>query len=67
MARICKVCQKSPQVGNLVSHAKNRTKRWIYPNVHTFRFTLAGKEPKKVIRGAVCTKCVKAGKIEKVI
>ncbi|MEX0940544.1 MAG: 50S ribosomal protein L28 [Candidatus Babeliales bacterium] len=67
MSRICTICNKRPQVGNLVSHAKNRTKRWLYPNVHKFRFTLVGQEPKKVQRGAVCTKCVKAGKIEKVL
>jgi len=67
MSRICSVCKKSPQVGNLVSHAKNRTKRWIYPNVHTFRYSLVNEMPKKVKRGAVCTKCVKAGKVEKVI
>ncbi len=66
MAQICSVCNKRPQVGNLVSHAKNRTKRWVYPNVHKMRFTLTG-HPKTVKRGAVCTKCVKAGKIQKVI
>lgn len=66
MARICSVCNKSPQVGNLVSHAKNRVKRWLYPNVHKMRFSLVG-HPKKVIRGAVCTKCVKAGKVKKVL
>jgi large subunit ribosomal protein L28 len=66
MARICSVCNKCPQVGYLVSHAKNRTKRWVYPNVHKIRFSLAGK-PDKVKRGAVCTKCLKAGKVEKVL
>lgn len=67
MARICSVCNKRPQVGNLVSHAKNRIKRWLYPNVHTMRYSIVGQEPKKVKRGAVCTKCVKAGKVQKVI
>lgn len=67
MSRICSVCNKCPQVGNLVSHAKNRTKRWVYPNVHTIRYSLVNETPKKVKRGAVCTKCVKAGKVEKVI
>ncbi|MGB8467606.1 MAG: 50S ribosomal protein L28 [Candidatus Babeliales bacterium] len=67
MSRICAVCNKGPHVGNLVSHANNRTKRWVYPNVHKVRYTLTGQMPKKVQRGAVCTKCVKAGKIEKVI
>lgn len=67
MSRICCLCDKGPRVGNLVSHANNRVKRWIYPNVHTIRFSLVGKVPKKVMRGAVCTKCIKAGKVEKVI
>lgn len=66
MARICKVCDKRPQVGNLVSHANNRVKRWIYPNTHTIRFKVA-TVPGRVFRGAVCTKCVKSGKVQKVL
>jgi large subunit ribosomal protein L28 len=66
MSRICSICNKGPHVGNLVSHAKNRTKRWVYPNVHKLRYTVVG-QTKEVHRGAVCTKCVKAGKIEKVL
>ena len=34
MSRICSICDKCPQVGNLVSHANNKTKRWVYPNTH---------------------------------
>ena len=67
MSRICCLCDKRPQVGNNVSHANNRTKRWVYPNVHKMRFTLAGSTSGKVQRGAVCTKCVKAGKVQKVV
>ena len=66
MAKICIVCGKKPQVGNLVSHAKNKVKRWIYPNVRVMRF-VTPTDPKKVHRGAVCTKCVKAGKVKKVV
>jgi large subunit ribosomal protein L28 len=65
MARICAVCGKKPQVGNLVSNANNRVKRWIYPNVHAIRFTRAG-HGSCVERGKVCTKCVKAGKVTKI-
>lgn len=65
MANICVICNKRPRVANNVSNANNKTKRWVYPNVHTMRFTLKGQ--KSVKRGAVCTKCVKAGKVEKVI
>lgn len=66
MARICAVCDKRPQVANNVSHAKNRTKRWLYPNVHKMRFTMSNDPLKKVKNAKVCTKCVKAGKITKV-
>lgn len=67
MANICAICYKRPQVGNNVSHARNRTKRWIYPNVQTVRFSLTGDNSGKVHRAGVCAKCLKAGKIKKVI
>lgn len=67
MSRICSVCSKGPQVANLVSNANNRVKRWVYPNVHTVRYTLTGDVDKHVHRAKVCTKCMKAGKIKKVI
>ncbi len=38
MSRVCMVTGKAPQVGNNVSHAKNRTKRRFNPNLHTHRF-----------------------------
>lgn len=38
MSRICQITGKRPQVGNNVSHAKNRTKRKFYPNLHVKRF-----------------------------
>jgi large subunit ribosomal protein L28 len=66
MARICFVCGKRPQVANLVSHAKNRVKRWVYPNVHKMRFTLPNEVKVRVHNAYVCTKCVKAQKIQKV-
>jgi len=67
MSRICAVCGKCPQVGNLVSHARNRTKRWVFPNVHLMRFVKINDPKSKVHRGCVCTKCVKAGKVKKII
>lgn len=66
MARICAVCGKRPQVANIVSHANNRTKKWVYPNVHKMRFTMV-ETSSKVHAGKVCTKCVKAQKVQKVI
>lgn len=67
MARICFVCGKKPQVANMVSHANNKVKHWVFPNVHTMRFTMASDASGKVVRSKVCTKCVKAKKVTKVI
>ncbi len=67
MSRICFVCGKRPQVANLVSKANNRVKRWVYPNVHKMRFVLADDCRKKVHHSSVCTKCVKAEKVTKVL
>ena len=46
MSRICQVegCGKRPHVGNLVSHANNKVKVWIYPNVHTMRYSYVNDE-----------------------
>ena len=65
MANICVVCGKRPQVVNNVSNANNKTKRWVYPNVHLMRFRYPGK--REVVRGAVCTRCVRSGFVEKVV
>lgn len=67
MARICAVCGKKPQVACFVSHAHNRTRRWVYPNVHRIRFTLANQPEVKVLQDHVCAKCMKAGKVVKVV
>lgn len=38
MSRICQITGTSPQVGNSVSHANNKSrKRWL-PNLHTKRY-----------------------------
>ena len=67
MSRICFVCEKGPQSANLCSKANNKVKRWVYPNVHRMRFVLASDCHKKVYSAKVCTKCVKADKVQKVI
>lgn len=67
MSRICALCGKKPQVANIVSHANNRTKKWVYPNVHKIRYTLANSCDKTIYNNKVCTKCVKSHKINKVI
>jgi len=68
MSRICYVCDKRPQVGNSVSHAKNRVKRWLYPNVHKIAFKMtSGNDTAKVHRAKVCTRCVRGGKVQKIV
>ncbi len=65
--KVCAVCDKGPRATFSVSHAHNRTKRWAYPNVHIIRFTFVNDPKNKVHRAPVCTKCMKTGKIKKVI
>lgn len=65
MANICLMCDKRPRFGHNVSKANNKTSRIFYPNVQKIRFKEKGKASVK--RGAVCTKCLKSGKVEKVI
>jgi large subunit ribosomal protein L28 len=38
MSKICEITGKKVMVGNNVSHAKNKTKRKFYPNLHTKKF-----------------------------
>ena len=38
MSMRCELTGKSFQTGNNVSHAKNRTKRKFFPNLHTHKF-----------------------------
>ena len=38
MARVCEVTGKKPMSGNNVSHANNKTKRRVLPNLQNRRF-----------------------------
>ena len=38
MARVCQVTGKAPMVGHQVSHANNKTKRRLMPNLQYRRF-----------------------------
>jgi large subunit ribosomal protein L28 len=57
----CIVCGKSPQVGNSVSHANNRTKRRWIPNLQKVRIQWEGR-PRMA---PVCTRCLHRGKVVK--
>ncbi len=58
MAMVCQICGKKPMVGNLVSHAHNKTKRRWLPNLQTVRMSKGGGRKKM----RVCTQCIRSGK-----
>lgn len=55
MSTFCYNCNKSADNGNLVSHAKNRSKHLRKPNLHTAHIIEKGAK-KKV---SLCTKCLR--------
>ena len=63
MAQRCDICGKGPSVGHTISHAHNLTRRRWLPNLVSMRILVSGK-PK---RARVCTRCLKGGKVTKVI
>lgn len=59
----CAVCGKKVTVGNNVSHANNRTKRQIMPNLQRMRvITKSGTK-----RLYVCTRCLRSGMVKKAV
>lgn len=67
----CAICKKSPQYGQNIRHVHSgswarrapRTKRRWLPNLQSARVMVNGQTKK--IR--VCAKCLKAGKVARVI
>lgn len=60
---VCYACGKRRITGNNVSHANNKTKRKIMPNLQRIRiYTDSG-----VKREYVCTRCIRSGLIKKVV
>lgn len=55
MANVCGLCGKGSDFGNLVSHAKNRTKTIRKPNLHSAKILLDGKK----VKMRLCTKCIR--------
>ena len=60
MAQRCDLCGKGPSVGNTVSHAHKLTRRRWLPNL----VSMVSGRTKRV---RVCTRCLKAVKVTKVI
>ena len=72
MASVCTVCGKHPRFGNSVSRlgrnaiqrrVKSRTRRRFNPNIQRVRVLVNGA-PRRM---HVCTSCIKAGKVTKVV
>lgn len=61
MSKVCEICGKSPVAGKNVSHSHRVTNRMFRPNVQKITIKLNGK----VKQANVCTKCIKAGNIER--
>ncbi|MBN2653937.1 MAG: 50S ribosomal protein L28 [Nitrospirae bacterium] len=59
----CSVCGKKKSVGNNVSHANNKTKRVLLPNIQRIRISTESGT-KKV---NVCTRCIRSKKVVKAV
>ena len=59
----CVVCGKQRVIGNNVSHANNRTKRVVRPNLQKMR-VVTDHGTKKV---AVCTRCLRSKLVKKAL
>lgn len=53
--RQCDYCGKGVQFANLVSHAKNRSRKVRKPNLHTVKVVEDGE----VVKRTLCAKCIK--------
>lgn len=63
MSRRCDICGKGPQFGHAISHAHNVTNRRWNPNLQKVRVLVNGA----VKRMKVCTRCLRSGKVQKVV
>ncbi len=63
MSKQCEVCGKKPVTGNNVSHAHNKTRTVWSPNLQKVRALQNGSV--KTIKA--CTRCIRAGKVQKVV
>ncbi|MEW6107806.1 MAG: 50S ribosomal protein L28 [Nitrospirota bacterium] len=59
----CIACGKKKTIGNNVSHANNKTKRQLMPNLQRTRIITANG----VKRAYVCTRCLRSGVVKKVV
>lgn len=59
----CIVCGKKRSTGNNVSHANNKTKKQIMPNLQRAKITVGASTK----RAYVCTRCLRSGKAKKAV
>ena len=62
MSKVCEVSGKAPVAGRSISHSHRVTNRWFRPNIQ--KVTIKDKNG-RVRKANVCTKCMKAGKVER--
>lgn len=63
MSRICSSCGRGPSFGNNRSHSMIATKRRFDANLQKLRILKDGV----AVRAYVCTRCLKAGKVQKAV
>ncbi len=63
MAKVCHSCGKSPAFGNSRSHSMVATRRRFNPNLQRVKILVEGS-PR---RAWVCTRCLKADKVQKAV
>ncbi len=59
----CEICGKGPQFGNKISHSHKVTNRKWLPNIQKVKVSI-NNTVKKI---NVCTSCLKAGKVKKIV
>jgi large subunit ribosomal protein L28 len=63
MSKVCEVCGRGPDIGRRVSYSGRRNKKKRSPNVQRVKAIYQGRRR----RMWICTRCIKAGKIKKVV
>jgi large subunit ribosomal protein L28 len=63
MSAVCDVCGRGPSFGKQVSHSHRRSSRRWNPNIQRVRALVKGHAK----RMNVCTRCIKAGKIQRAV
>lgn len=57
----CAICDKGVHFGNAVSHSHRRSNKAWKPNIRTVKAVVNGQSAKV----KVCSKCLRAGKVER--